>query len=201
MRRRSGPGLLAVVLAACGPWIIEQPTPSPSAPTPSVGPDEEARRVVAEMLDVEPSALVATEDGFVFVARIGDELRLLLSRDGATGIIDVLARVVDDLPPDASGGSSFAVVCPGGSLHVRYYLFGQDTREVTKVLTGLTALGGEVIDGLWLLAITDDEIAAGQRWEVVDPLGMAGFQSGSGELFVADGETIGEGDSVLCEVN
>jgi hypothetical protein len=201
MRRQLGSGLLALVLPACGPWIIEQPTQPPSSPTASVAPDQEARRGVAEMFDVDPSALVATEDGFVFVARLGDELHLLLSREGATENVEVLARVVDDLPPDASGGSSFAVVCPAGSLGVRYYLFGQDTREVTRVTRGLSGIGGEVIDGLWLLAITDDEIAPEQRWEVVDPLGIGGFQSGSGELFVADGETFGEGDSLLCEVN
>jgi hypothetical protein len=199
--RRSGLGILALMLAGCGTWIVEQPVVAPS-PSPSVAPDADARAAVAGAFGLDPAALVATDDGFVFVVPANGELRLLLSRRGTTDRVEVLARVVDPAFPAAdSGASSFAVVCPPGFSAVRYYLFGQDEREVTRVITGLTGVGGEVIDGLWVIAIADDEIAPERRWEIVDPLGVAGIESGTGARFVADGATIGLGDSAACEVN
>lgn len=192
------------LLAGCGPWIIEQPPPMPTAePSPS-SPDEAARARLAAIWELDPRAIVSTADGFVFVVRApagDDELHLLLSRAAESEHLDILARVeTPSIPEGVSGGGSFAVVCPeNAGLEVRHYLFGQDTREVTRVMEGLTALGGEVVDGLWVLAITDDEIAPDQPWRIVDPLGMAPMESGTGRLFQADGETAGDpGD--LCQV-
>lgn len=201
MLRRVSTGVLATVLAGCGPWIIEQPTATPPS-APAAAPDEEARNAIAAAFELEPSALVATDDGLVFVARMDGELRLLLAREGDPNRVEVLARAEEvAVAPGTSGASSFAVVCPPDSVDVRYYFFGRDEREVTRVLTGLTGLGGEVVDGLWVLAITDDEIAPQQQWEIVDPLGMARMEAGTGARFASDGQTIGLGDSVLCEVN
>jgi hypothetical protein len=200
MRRLLGFAIVAAGLAACGPWVIEQPTAEPPSATQTADGDA-ARALIAERFGIRPAALIATEEGYAFVVRSGEELQLLLSRDSTGSTIDVLARVeAAPFDDDRGGLSSFAVVCPTGSASVRHYLFGQDVREVERHLVGLIASGGEVVDGLWLLAIGEEEIAPDVEWELVDAAGTT-IESATGQRFAADGETIGLGDSVLCEVN
>ncbi|MEO7295550.1 MAG: hypothetical protein ABIZ57_05365 [Candidatus Limnocylindria bacterium] len=192
--------LLAILgaVAGCGPWIITPETPSPSA-QPSEPAFADERAVLAARFELDPRAFVPTPDGLVFVVEAGDELHLLLSRAGNTQELDVLARVERfDIADNASGGSSKPVACSAGTLRVRYYLFGQDTRQITKTMIGLEALGGEVIDGLWVMPILDEKIAADQPWEIRDSLGIAPIESGIGAHFLADG-TGDDGRSTLCE--
>ena len=95
MRRQA---ILLVILAgltACGPWIItpERPeTPETPADASAAGFADE-RALLAERFELDELAFVATDDGLVFVVESGDELHLLLSRDGSTEKIEILARV------------------------------------------------------------------------------------------------------------
>ncbi|MDQ3691312.1 MAG: hypothetical protein M3406_15035 [Chloroflexota bacterium] len=191
------PAILGLA-AGCGPWIITPETSTPSV-SPSAPAFADERVLLAAQFDVDPQALVPTADGLVFVVEAGDELHLLLSRAGNTEEIEVLARVERfEIADNASGGSSNVVACPVGTLQVRYYLFGQDTRELTRVMVGLEALGGDVVEGLWVMAILDDEITLDQQWEIRDGLGIAPMESGTGAHFLADG-TGGDGHTTLCE--
>ena len=186
------------VVAGCGPWIITPETPSPSAP-PSEPAFADERAVLAARFDLDPRAFVPTPDGLVFVVEAGDELHLLLSRRGNTQELDVLARVERfEIADNASGGGSNPVACAAGTLEVRYYLFGQDTRQITMTMIGLEALGGEVIDGLWVMPILNDEIGPAQPWEIRDGLGIAPMESGTGAHFLTDAAG-GDGASTLCD--
>lgn len=179
--------ILLVILAAlvaCGPWII----------TP-----EDHRALLAEQFELDELAFVATDDGLVFVVESGDELHLLLSRAGNTEEIEILARVErHEVPEGTSSLSSHVVACPDVAINVRYYLFGQDTRDMTRTMIGLDAIGGQVVDGLWLIAIRDDEIAPDQRWEIRDALGIAVMESGTGAFFQSD-RPPDDGQSTLCQ--
>lgn len=183
MRRQVILLVILAALVACGPWII----------TP-----EDHRALLAERFELDEEVFVATDDGLVFVVESGDELHLLLSRDG-NAEIEILARVErHEVPEGTSSLSSHAVACPDGAINVRYYLFGQDTREMTRMMIGLDAIGGQVVDGLWLMAIRDDEIAPDQRWEIRDALGIAPMESGTGAFFRQDGPR-DDGPSTLCQ--
>lgn len=185
------------LMAGCGPWIITPPTSAPAA-TATASTWADAVEVLAERFDLDERAFVTTADGLVFVADRGDELQLLLSRAGNTEQIEILATVQrPDTPDDSSGFSSFVVACPEGATNVRYYLFGEDTGDLARTMTGLDAVGGEVVDGRWLMAIVNDEIAPDQRWEIRDALGTTLLQSGTGALFLSDEEVEG-GQSTLC---
>ena len=182
MRRQVILLVILAALAACGPWTI----------TP-----EDHRALLAEQFELDELAFVATDDGLVFVVESGDELHLLLSRDGNTEEIEILARVErHEVPEETSSVSSHVVACPDGAINVRY--FGQDTREMTRTMIGLDAIGGQVVDGLWLMAIRDDEIAPDQRWEVRDALGIAPMESGTGAFFQSD-RPPNDGQSTLCQ--
>lgn len=190
--------LILAGIAGCGPWIITPESSTPSA-SPSAPAFAAERALLASLFDLDPRAFVPTPDGLVFAVEAGDELHLLLSRAGNTEEIEVLARVERlEIADNASGGSSNVVACPAGTLEVRYYLFGQDTRQITKAMVGLEALGGEVIDGLWVMPILNDEIGPDQPWEIRDGLGIAPMESGTGAHFLADG-TDDDGHSTLCE--
>jgi hypothetical protein len=201
MRRQS---ILLVILAeltACGPWIIKperSETPETPADASAAGFADE-RALLAERLELDEQAFLATDDGFVFVVESGDELHLLLSRAGNTEEMEILARVERrEIPEETSSVSSHVVACPDGAINVRYYLFGQDTSYRTRRMFGLEAIGGQVVDGLWLMAILDDEIAPDQRWEIRDALGIAPMESGTGAFFLPDSPR-GDGPSTLCE--
>ncbi len=184
MRRQVILLVTLAALTACGPWTI----------TP-----EDHRVLLAEHFELDEEAFVATDDGLVFVVESGDELHLLLSRDGHTEEIEILARVQrHEIPEGTSSVSSHVVACPDGAINVRYYLFGQDTREMTRMMIGLDAIGGQVVDGLWLMAIRDDEIAPDQRWEVRDALGIAALEAGTGAFFRQD-RPPNDGPSTLCQ--
>ena len=196
--------ILLVILAgltACGPWIItpERPeTPETPADASAAGFADE-RALLAERFELDEQALVATEDGLVFVVESGDELHLLLSRDGNTEEIETLARVERrEIPEGTSSVSSHVIACPDVAINVRYYLFGQDTREMTRTMIGLDAIGGQVVDGLWLMAIREDEIAPDQRWEIRDALGIASMESGTGAFFQSD-RPPNDGQTTLCQ--
>jgi len=197
MRSRLMPLAVLALMAGCGPWIITPATPTPT-PTASPAKWADERAVLAERFDLDERAFVATADGLVFVADRGDELQLLLSRAGNTAQIEILASVPrTGMLDDSSGFSSYVVACPEGAAKVRYYLFGEDTRDLAWTMTGLEAIGGEVVDGRWLMGIVNDEIAADQKWEIRDALGITMLQSGTGALFLSDVE-IDPGQSTLC---
>ena len=193
--------ILLVILAgltACGPWIITPETPETPADASAAGFADE-RALLAERFELDEQAFVATEDGLVFVVESGDELHLLLSRDGNTEEIETLARLERrEIPEGTSSVSSHVIACPDVAINVRYYLFGQDTREMTRMMIGLDAIGGQVVDGLWLMAIRDDQIAPDQRWEVRDALGIAPMEGGTGAFFQSD-RPPNDGQSTLCQ--
>lgn len=196
MRNRSIlPAMLASALAGCGPWVIEQPTPIPSVEaSATVAPQ---LGLLAERHELDPRRFVTTEDGFVYVDEFEGDLLLLLSRHGNPDVAEVLARTqVEPLPSGAAGGSMFGVRCPRAGLDVRYYVFGEDTSGTAKEMRGLDALGGEVVDGLWLMAILDEEIAPEQRWSVLDAQGRL-TTGGTGAFFEADAAT---NHSTVCEL-
>lgn len=177
--------LLSAVLAACGPWVIEQPTPMPPPPSTEASVASEAG-LLAERLGLDARRFVTTEDGQVYVDEFEGDLLLLLSRHGNPDVAEVLARAeVEPLPSGAAGGSMFAVRCPRTELDVRYYVFGEDTGGTTRQMQGLDALGGDVVDGLWLMAILDEEIASEQRWSIVDAQGRL-TTGGTGAFFEGD---------------
>ncbi len=201
MRRQAILLVILAALTACGPWIITPETPeTPETPAgASAAEFADERALLAEQFELDELAFVATDDGLVFVVESGDELHLLLSRDGNTEEIEILARVErHEVPEGTSSVSSHVVACPDGAINVRYYLFGQDTREMTRTMIGLDAMGGQVVDGLWLMAIRDDEIAPDQRWEIRDALGIAPMESGTGAFFRQDGPR-DDGSSTLCQ--
>ena len=191
--------MLAAVLTACGPWVIEQPTPMPT-PAPSVGAGVAPEiGLLAERFGLDPRRFVTTEDGFVYVDEFEGDLLLLLSRDGNPIVTEVLARAeVEPLPSGATGGNSFAVRCPRAGLEVRYYVFGEDSSGTTREMRGLEALGGEVVDGMWLLAIIDEGIAPDQRWSVLDAQGRLTTE-GIGAFFEGDAASSSD-HSTLCEL-
>lgn len=198
MRARPALTLMLMVLAGCGPWVITPETPAPSQAA-SVAAFADARTSLATRFELDERAFVATADGLVFVVETGDELHLLLSRAGNTEEVEVLARVErHEVPEGTSSGSSHVVACPDGVMRVRYYLFGQDTRETTRTMIGLEAIGGDVVDGLWVMAILGEEIAPEQQWEIRDALGIASMERGTGALFQMDGAREDE-QSTLCE--
>ncbi len=159
----------------------------------------DGRALLAERFELDEEAFVATDDGLVFVVESGDELHLLLSRAGNTEEIEILARVErHEVSEGTSSLSSHVVAWPDGAFNGRYYLFGQDTREMTRTMIGLDAIGGQVVDGLWLMAIRDDEIAPDQRWEIRDALGIAPMESGTGAFFQSD-RPPDDGQSTLCQ--
>ncbi|MDQ3689805.1 MAG: hypothetical protein M3406_07200 [Chloroflexota bacterium] len=71
------------------------------------------------------------------------------------------------------------------------------TRGRSRRQCGLEALGGQVINRLWVMPILDDEISADQRWEIRDSLGIGLMQSGTAALFLSDEPR--DGQSTLCQ--
>jgi hypothetical protein len=195
--RRILASVLAAVLAGCGPWVIEQPVPTPIASVEA--PVAPQLALLAERFEIDPERFLAMDDGFVFVIESGDELQLLLSRPGNPDAVDVLARTeVEPLASNVSRVSMFTVVCPAADLNVRYYLFGQDTNTLPKVMQGLDAVGGAVVDGLWVMAVLEDEIHPDQRWSILDAAGRPS-SGGTGAIFGTDA-TGTTSDSTLCEI-
>lgn len=188
--------MVAAVLSACGPWVIEQPTPAPIASTEATAAPQVA--LLAERLDFDPRRFVTTEDGIIYVDEFEGDLLLLLSRHGNPDVAEVLARAPRQELVD-SAFVSLAVVCPRAGLEVRYYLFGQDSRDITRVMSGLEAVGGDVVDGLWVVPILDDEIEPEQEWVVRDALGLGTIESGTGAFFHPDEAPSDEHDT-LCTV-
>lgn len=196
--RRLAVTFLSLALVACGPWVLEPVTQPPTdtmTPAPSNVADRER---VARAFDLSPQALVETADGFVFVIRAPEtrELLLLLSRTERADAIDILGRInLADVPE--GGSASMPVVCPEATgLTVRTYLFGQDPSVAKRVMRGLSATGGDVVNGLWVLAITDEPVDPNVRWSVTDELGLAELETGTGTFF--SDHTSSPGSDALC---
>lgn len=147
---------------------------APAAPVTAEPPLAALRGQAAAALRVGTERLVLVEDGFVAARfRVDTELELVWIGpvDGA-----LQSRLLAALPerragPSQSLGSVHAVVCPPGLGLVRSrFLFGQETSTRRLDLNGFASVGGDVIDGTYVFAISDTSDGS-TNWSVTDSTG------------------------------
>lgn len=149
-------------------------TPGPTTAATAQPSHAALRNQAAAALGIDVDQLVLVEDGFVAARfRVDTELELVWIGpvDGA-----LQDRLLAALPerragPSQSLGSVYAAVCPPGLGLVRSrFLFGQETSTRRLDLSGLAAVGGDVIDGTYVFAIADPSDGS-TNWSVKDSTG------------------------------
>lgn len=167
----------AVLVAAIALAPAPRPVGSSASPTAtSPGLSVADRTAVALLMSVPPEQVVATEDGAVAVRLTGSTLALLVgTRDQASvsGWSVSVFHTDEGFSPGANGVD--ALVCSTPPLVRSVFVFGQ-LGDVTgplqlaglPVASQLDALGGEVVNGLYVFALREP-LAPGSLLTVTGP--------------------------------
>jgi hypothetical protein len=128
-----------------------------------------------------PAAVVRLTDDFAVAARAdGGRVRVLSFRTDAGG-----GWTTQELAAADHGGvpSSTHLVSYGGETREDWnsYFYGTAPGEASRVLVdGLGAAGGQVVNGAWVLALRQKDLAPDDmHWRFVDAFGLT-IESGSG---------------------
>jgi hypothetical protein len=173
------PGVGLLIAAVLLVWTLaphDAPSPSHSA-NPTTG-----------------DGRITTADGQVYVRASADGAHLELVLDKADGSSVVLAAIPEAM--HVGLGSTHTVDCPPSTgFAQRYYGLGQHQGDSGTIeITGLSGMAAEIVDGLWLIAVTSDPVPSGS-WMV--SINGQEFAGGLGSTFL-DLPTSGERSQAGC---
>ncbi len=155
---------ILVVIAGCS-------APAPNEPTATASVAESDREAAATSAGLSADQLVPLDDGFVAASfDAGSSLQLIWVRPGAQGFeTSVLVTLDEQRAEGTSRISTHPVSCAAdvGLTRTRF-IVGQATEHDALQMSGLPAVGGQVVDDAYVFAIDPTASSAGWSLQSAD---------------------------------